>query len=436
MPAGHGLCFVVILHLAPDRPSLLADIIGHWTDMMVETARDGACMQADRVYVVPPASVLTIARGCLRVHPRDVQPRHLPIDTFFASLAADLGAQAIGVVLSGMGTDGALGLKAIHEAGGLTFAQGQEGSQPHYAAMPQAAIATGAVDAILPVDAIPARILDLQRPRTQAAADPAPVAAMRLDVCALLHGRTGHDFSHHKQKTFLRRVQRRMEALGLDADAYAERLRTEPAEIDMLFRDLLIGVTSFFRDPEVFAAASGVLAPLFEGKGPDECVRAWIPGCSTGEEAYSLAMLLREQLDRLPVRPRLQIFATDIDEAALTIARGGRYPAPLLKDVAGPRRERFFTNHDEGFIVTRELRDLCTFSLHSVIRDPPFSRIDLVSCRNLLIYLDTQLQSHVIPAFHYALNPGGVMLLGRSETITRHANLFSVLDSKNRIYRR
>ena len=443
MPAGHGLSFVVVLHLAPDRSSMLAEIVARWTSMTVLQAEDGMCIEAEHVYVTPPNAVLTVERGRLRVHvPHGDRWDILPIDIFFDALAADRGSDAIGIVLSGTGTDGAMGLKAIREAGGLTLAQGRDGSMPHHAGMPEAAMATGAVSAILPVEAMGRHIIDAGA-RSDAAAHPAidarqreQVAAIRLEICAVLRAGAGHDFSQYKEQTFLRRVQRRMQALTLNAGDYLEKLKQDPGEVMLLFRDLLIGVTSFFRDPEVFDRLAELLPPLFEGKNVTDSLRVWVPGCSTGEEAYSLAILLREQMDRLPHKPKLQVFATDIDEAAIGIARAGRYPALLLKDVSPERRARFFVETGGSFAVTRELRELCTFSVHSVVRDPPFSRMDLLSCRNLLIYLDTQLQSHVIPAFHYSLVAGGIMLLGRSETITRHAHLFSVLDNKNRIYMR
>jgi two-component system CheB/CheR fusion protein len=288
---------------------------------------------------------------------------------------------------------------------------------------------------------MPEHILRLET-RPEPSAEPtddigAEITAARPLICDILRNRVGHDFSGYKEQTFTRRVQRRMQFIGLGLQDYVQRLRDDPSEVELLFHDLLIGVTTFFRDRETFdALAQSVLPHLFEGKGADNAVRIWVPGCATGEEAYSLAILLREHMATLPVTPTVQIFSTDIDEAAIAVARGGRYPTLLLKDVSPARLERFFTAADGTYQVRKEVRDMCTFSMHSVIRDPPFSRIDLISCRNLLIYLDTELQARVIPAFHYSLVPGGYLLLGGSEMVTRHAELFSPIDKTHRIFQR
>jgi two-component system CheB/CheR fusion protein len=307
--------------------------------------------------------------------------------------------------------------------------------------MPASAIATGAVDLILPVEAMPEHIMRLDStPPTAADATDTPQAAQiaeaRPAICAILRQQVGHDFSGYKEQTFMRRVQRRMQFLGLGLQDYVQHLRADSHEVVMLFHDLLIGVTSFFRDGEIFGAVGQAVIPrLFENVGASNEIRVWVPGCATGEEAYSLAILLREHIASMTMPPKVQIFATDIDEAAITIARVGRYPALLLKDVSPERLERFFVAGDGTYQVRRELREMCTFSAHSVIRDPPFSRIDLISCRNLLIYLDPELQTRVIPAFHYSLAPGGFLLLGGSEMITRHGELFAPIDKKHRIRR-
>jgi two-component system CheB/CheR fusion protein len=442
MPANDRLAFVVMLHLSPDRTSMLAEVLGRWTDMPVEQAINGDAVAAGHVYVIPPNTLMTIEAGRLHLRvPITPMRENTPIDIFFTSLAADCGPRAIGVVLSGTGSDGALGLKAIKQAGGVSLVQGGDGSGPQYSGMPASAIATGAVDLILPVDAMPQHILRLgTRPEHEAAppiATGADINEARPVICGILRNRVGHDFSGYKEQTFTRRVQRRMQFIGLGLEDYVQRLRTDPAEVELLFHDLLIGVTTFFRDQDTFdSLAQTVLPRLFEGKGADNAVRIWVPGCATGEEAYSLAILLREYMTNLPVTPTVQIFATDIDEAAIAVARSGRYPALLLKDVSSARLERFFTAADGTYQVRKEVRGLCTFSAHSVIRDPPFSRIDLVSCRNLLIYLDTDLQARVIPAFHYALMPGGYLLLGGSEMVTRHGELFAPIDKRHRIFQR
>lgn len=442
MPASNGLAFVVMLHLSPDRASMLAEVLGRWTEMPVEQATDGVAVAAEHVYVIAPNTLMTIEHGRLHLRtPKTPMRENTPIDIFFTSLAADLGARAIGVVLSGTGSDGALGLKAIKQAGGVSLVQGGDGSGPQYSGMPASAIATGAVDLILPVDTMPQHILRLEArpepPSEQSDTADADINAARPEICGILRNRIGHDFSGYKEQTFMRRVQRRMQFNGLGLQDYLQRLRRDPSEVELLFHDLLIGVTNFFRDAEAFdALAKTVLPHLFEGKGADNAVRVWVPGCATGEEAYSLAILLREHMATLTAAPTVQIFATDIDEAAIAVARSGRYPALLLKDVSPTRLERFFTAADGTYQVRKEVRDMCTFSAHSVIRDPPFSRVDLVSCRNLLIYLDTELQARVIPAFHYALVPDGYLLLGGSEMVTRQGELFTPIDKRHRIFQR
>ncbi len=441
MPAQAGLSLIIVQHLSPDRPSMLAEILQRWTDMPVRQALEGMEVEPDAAYVVPPNAVMTIRHGVLHLRlPAASMRETTPIDIFFSSLAEDQGARAIGIVLSGTGSDGTLGLKAIRDVGGTTLAQGVDGSAPQFDGMPKAAVAAGSVDLVVPVEEMPAVLLTLlTRERDQAPAQPAldAVAAVRLDICALLQRQVGHDFSHYKQPTFLRRVHRRMEARHLDAPAYVSRLHAEPTEVGLLFRDLLIGVTGFFRDPETFHKVEhDVLPGLFAGKRPLETMRVWIPGCATGEEAYTLAMLCRERMDLLPHPPRVQIFATDIDEPAIGIARAGRYPRQMLKGVSEERLARFFTQAGDSYVARKEIRDLCTFSSHSVIRDPPFSRMDLVSCRNLLIYLDSDLQRRVLPVFHYALAPGGYLLLGGSETVTQYGELFDSVDKRHRIYRR
>ncbi len=442
MPADSGLVFVVVLHLSADRKSLLTEIIGRWTGMDVSEAVDNELVEPNRVYVVPPGYIVTLQQG--RLHLRhlasDVPREATPIDQFFDSLAADFGEDAIGIVLSGTGHDGALGLKAIKARGGLTLAQGTDGSAPQHSGMPNSAIATGAVDLIVPVQDMPRLVMassgNIEPVSTVDSAEQIDTA--RLSICEILRARLGHDFSQYKDKTFLRRVQRRMQVVELTELAdYVVRLEQDQDEAVLLFRDLLIGVTTFFRDADAFEAVKRVIVPrLFEGKGTNDAVRVWVPGCATGEEAYSLAILLREHMDGLAVVPRVQVFATDIDEPAIATARSGRYPATLIDGLSPDRRERFFSHAENSYVVSKEVRDLCTFSAHSLIRDPPFSRMDLVSCRNLLIYMDADLQATVIPAFHYSLAPGGVLLLGSSETVTRHESLFAPLEKEHRIFQR
>ena len=443
MPADSGLSFVVVLHLPVDRKSILPEILSRWTSMRVAEATDGCPVEPNCVYVPPPGVVVTFQNLRLHLHPLGVdQPRELnPITMLFNSLAAALHEDAIGVVLSGTGSDGALGLKAIKEEGGLTLVQGTDGSGPLHDGMPASAIATGAIDIVAPVEAMPGHIMKILDSRpTDESLSAAQISAARLAICAVLNRHLGHDFSGYKDKTFLRRVQRRMQVLGIETlDAFVGRLERDRQEVVMLFRDLLIGVTSFFRDDATFEELKRMAIPrLFEGKNANGAIRVWVPGCATGEEAYSIAMLLREHADALgDAVPTMQVFATDIDEPAVATARAGRYPSTLLEGLSAARLARFFVHGIDGsYTVTKEVREMCTFSAHSLTRDPPFSRIDLLSCRNLLIYLDIDLQGVVIPAFHYSLVPNGILLLGSAETINRHEALFSTIDRSHRIFQK
>lgn len=441
-----GMAFVVVLHLPTDRRSILPEILSRWTVMRVVEATDGCAIEANCVYVPPSGVGIRMRNGCLHLHTRiDSEPREsTPISILFDSLAAELHEDAIGVVLSGTGNDGSLGLKAIKAGGGLTLVQGTDGTSPQHEGMPASAIATGAVDIIASVEDMPRHIMTVQDAR-QSAGELTEMSvettrAVRLAICAVLRQQIGHDFSGYKERTFLRRIQRRMQVLGLPTfDAYTARLESDRTEVAMLFQDLLIGVTAFFRDSDTFELLNRTIIPrLFEGKGIDDTLRVWVPGCATGEEAYSLAILLREHADGLGgLAPQMQVFATDIDEPAIAAARAGRYPSTLLRGLSPDRLSRFFIKGSDGsYTVEKGIRALCTFSAHSLTRDPPFSRIDLVSCRNLLIYLDTDLQATVIPAFHYSLVRRGILLLGSSETVSRHEALFTPLDKAHRIFQR
>ncbi len=442
MPADSGLAFVVVLHLAPEHKSMLPQILSRWTAMQMREARNGSAIEPNHVLILPPGTIAELHDGHLSL--REVVldlPRHLaPIDALFDSVAASLGEDAIGVILSGTGHDGVLGLKAIKARGGLTLAQASDGNGPEYPGMPDSAVAAGVVDFHVPVEEMPGHILAARQIRQATATAPDPASEdtdrIRLALCDILRSRLGHDFSQYKQQTFMRRVQRRMQVLRLTLyEDYVRLLEADREQVTLLFRDLLIGVTSFFRDPETFEAlAKDVIPGLFNGKDAVEGVRIWVPGCATGEEAYSLAILLREYTATLSAVPKIQIFASDIDEAAIATARSGRYPATLLDGVSQERRNRFFIQEPDGYTVRQEVRELCTFSAHSLIRDPPFSRIDLISCRNLLIYMDNSLQDRVIPIFHYALMPRGILVLGSSETIARHEALFTPLDRARRIF--
>ncbi|MBV9835724.1 MAG: PAS domain-containing protein [Alphaproteobacteria bacterium] len=436
-----GVAFVVVQHLDPTHASILSTLLGRMAPIPVVQAADGMMVEPDRIYVIPPNTTLTLTDDHLHLGPtvaRDGQ--RTPIDAFFQSLALARGESCACVILSGTGSDGTIGLRAIKEGGGLTVAQ--EGAE--YDGMMRSAVRTGMVDFVLPVEKIADKLYDYFRHlnamggRKGADGVSRDTASHLAQITTLLRTRTGHDFSGYKDKTVARRVQRRMQVLQVDdVPDFIERLRREPQELDLLLQDLLIGVTNFFRDPQAFEALEREVIPqLFAGKGPEDSVRVWVPGCSTGEEAYSIAILLREHMPKGQGAPRLQIFASDIDEEALQIARIGRYPSTIARDVPPKRLERYFVREDGTYRIASDLREICLFSSHNLLRDAPFSKLDLVSCRNLLIYLTPDLQNRLIPLFHYALNHNGFLLLGTSENVTRHSRLFSTVDKAHRVFKR
>jgi two-component system CheB/CheR fusion protein len=439
--AESGLAFVVVQHLDPHQSSYLSDLLGREARIPVIAIANDTPIAPDHIYAIPPNAALTITDDHLLLStPEQERGYRTPIDGFFVSLAEARGENAACVILSGTGSDGTLGLRAIKEQGGATFAQ--DGAE--YDGMMRSALGTGLVDFVLPVDEIPAKVSEYFRHLASADGRKGPdgVRAEAVDhliqISALLRSRTGHDFSGYKDKTVVRRVQRRMQVLQIDeVPAFIERLRKEPKEIDALLQDLLIGVTNFFRDPQAFAALESKVIPrLFEGKTPDDSVRVWVPGCSTGEEAYTIAILLKEHAINRKGQPKLQIFASDIDEAALQTARAGRYPAAIEKDVPVKILERYFVREDGTYRIASELRECCLFSSHNLLRDAPFSKLDLIACRNLLIYFTPELQNRLIPLFHYALNKGGYLFLGSSENVSRHTKLFMTLDKTYRIFQR
>ncbi|MBR0753843.1 PAS domain-containing protein [Bradyrhizobium jicamae] len=446
LPSEVNFAIVIVTHLAAERESFLQEIIQRQTSLTVIGVQDDIDLEPNHVYVLTRAVIATVEKGRLILREM-AQRERKPVDILFSSLAVDLGEKAAGVVLSGGDGDGALGIKAIKERGGLTFAQVADGYGPGQPDMPESAIATGFVDFAIPVEAMGEKLVQFARGNqlieslVETAQDGDEDSAAREalpHIYAILRSQIGHDFSGYKVRTFARRVARRMQVSQLNTiDAYLELLRKDPHEVNALFRDLLINVTNFFRDADAFDHLAELVIPkLFEGRGAADTVRVWIPGCSTGEEMYSIAILLREYMEKLTAVPRVQIFATDIDERALSVARTARYPAALLDSVSEQRQRRFFVQDGGSFIVSRDVRDLCIFSPHSVIRDPPFSRIDLVSCRNLLIYFGPDMQSQVIPTFHYALRNDGYLFLGSAENVSQFQDLFAPVEKKHRLFRK
>jgi two-component system CheB/CheR fusion protein len=448
VPAASGLVFVVIQHLEPNHPSMLAELLARHTAMPVLQASDGLPLESDHVYVIAPGTLLTIDKGVLHVVAYE-GPSSSLIDAFLRSLADDQGEQAVAALFSGAGHDGTVGLRAIKEHGGLTLAQPPETAT--HDCMLQSAIGAGLVDHVVPVAQMPAIITEHAEHLSKfVAADAAEnldeqLAAHLGKICARIHQRTGHDFSRYKEGTLLRRIRRRLQVHHLQSVGdYLELLEKDPAEAEGLLKDLLIGVTQFFRDPEMFQTLAQQIIPrIVQGKSADAPIRVWVPGCASGEEAYSIAILLREHFDRLETRRFAQIFATDLDAAMLAEARHGRYPADIADQVSPERLARFFMRDPSNgsgraadFQAGKELREMCIFSEHSLIRDPPFSQLDLISCRNVLIYLSAELQKKLVPLFHYALRPGGFLFLGPSEGISGSPELFEATDKRNRIFRR
>ncbi|KTQ98213.1 chemotaxis protein [Aureimonas ureilytica] len=434
-----GMTFVVVQHLDPNHESMLAQLLDRHTDLEVLQCEGGERLQADKVYIIPPGRGLAISEGVLELT-SFAQPRGLrrPIDDFFISLASDQQGNAACVILSGTGADGTTGLRAIKEHGGVCVVQDPQSAR--YDGMPVSAVGTGLVDFVKrPGEILACLSAFFNRRGLDGSDDEAELVADHVDdLCRVLRTTVGHDFTGYKRTTFVRRVERRMHVLGIDSGrAYLARIRSDGAECEALFRDLLINVTRFFRDPDFFETLRvQAIEPLMRSRDSDEDLRVWVPGCSSGEEAYSIAMLFAEAARVLGVPLAVQIFATDIDEQMLQIAREASYPASALADIPISLRERYTMLHAERFTITAEIRDLIRFSSHSLVKDPPFSRIDLLSCRNLLIYFDDRLQQSVLPLFHYAVRPGGFLFLGPSESVGRFDQLFPTIDHQARIFTR
>lgn len=446
LPAQSGMAFVLIQHLEPKHDNHLAGILSKITAMPVEEAKDGMAVVPNHVYVIPPNANMALENGVLRLTARvESHGAHLSIDFFLSSLAQDMQRQAIGVVLSGTGSDGTLGLGEIKAAGGITFAQDEESAMAF--AMPGNAIAADVVDIILPPQEIArelARIVGhpyLGIPDT-GEGDPTFAASGGEGlsrIISLLSASSGIDFTQYRDSTIKRRILRRMALGKKDAlSDYVRHLEEDGTELKALYQDILIHVTRFFRDPRTFdALVEAVLPTIRNAKAPGEAIRVWVAGCATGEEAYSLAMVISEFQDGRKDRCELSIFASDICESpSLERARAGLYPENIEHDVSPERLCRFFVKEESGYRISKEIRAMCVFARHDVTADPPFAKLDFISCRNVLIYISVPMQRRILPAFHYALNPGGFLLLGNSETIGKDDDLFAPVDAQLRIYSR
>ncbi|MEZ4295925.1 MAG: chemotaxis protein CheB [Polyangiaceae bacterium] len=440
VPQDSGMAYVVVQHLDPTHKGAMVELLQRATTVPVKQVTDREEVKPNRVYVIPPNKEMSIMQGMLHLFPRasPIGPS-LPIDHFFRSLADEQQERCIGVILSGMGSDGTLGMRAIKEKGGACFVQSLESAK--FAGMPHSVIESGLADVSAEPDKLPEKILAYHRhapyiPKQEATSPDKHQNALEK-VFILLRAQTGNDFSLYKRSTIVRRIERRMGLHQFDKLAtYVRYLRENPHEIELLFKELLIGVTSFFRDPNVWEHVREKALPNLLREGEKRgCLRAWVPGCSTGEEAYSLAMILTEALEHTS-RVRFQIFATDLDRDAIEVARQGVYPANIAADVSPERLRRFFVQDERGYRVRTEIRDRVVFAPQNIIMDPPFTKLDILACRNLLIYLSSELQKKLLPVFHYALNPGGVLILGSAETIGSFTHLFGPLDGKTRTYRR
>jgi two-component system CheB/CheR fusion protein len=442
IPSNIGMALVLIQHLDPTHPSSLTEILAKKTPMPVSEITTNLAVAPNHIYIISPNTNLVILHGVLHLLPREDGLRvHLPIDYFMHSLAEDQGNKAIGVILSGTASDGALGLKAIKAAGGITFAQSPETAE--FDGMPRQAIAAGGVDFVLPPPEIAKELAQIGRhPYLLSAALQKADDLLLHDpenlnrIYSLLRTVTGADFSYYKPTTLKRRIMRRMILHNIEGVAgYIKFLQHNPVEIKTLSQDILIGVTSFFREPESFEQLKAVVFPKLIKNKPDITpLRIWAPGCSTGEEAYSIAIALLEFFEEQGIKRAIQIFATDLNGEAIEKARSGIYPESIKQDVAPERLRRFFIKVGGGYQISKIVRDLCIFAEQNVIKDPPFSRLDLISCRNVLIYFGPVIQRKVIPIFHYALNPNGYLLLGTSESVGTFLDLFALVDKENKIY--
>lgn len=443
MNTDSGMAFVVIQHLDPTHKGMMPELLQHFTDMEVIQAKDGLKAKPNFVYVIPPNKSMSVLNGTLHLFsPIESRGLRLPVDYFFHSLAEDYQEKSIGIILSGMGADGSAGVRAIKEKGGVVLVQDPETAK--YSGMPHSAVEAAVADIVAPADELAERLLALLKysPVVSGVSSGETAGRNALEkIVILLRTQTGHDFSQYKKNSISRRVERRMGIHKIEKiSQYIRYLQENPKEIDTLYKELLIGVTNYFRDPAVWEYLKEKVFPWFFEKLPNRYViRAWVPACSTGEEAFTLAMVFREALDLYKQGDKtfkLQIFATDLDADAINKARKGFFQAGIVADISPERLRRFFTPTEDGFCIKSEIREMVVFAQQNLIKDPPFTKLDLLSCRNLLIYLEPELQKSLLSLFHYSLNPGGVLVLGSSESCGDSRILFNSIDTKLRIFRR
>ena len=443
VPERSGMAFVIVQHLDPTHKGIMSELLQRATRMKVSQVKDRTQVCPDCVYVIPPNRDMTILHGFLHLfEPAAPRGLRLPIDLFLRSLAQDQQQHSIGVILSGMGSDGTLGLRAIKEMAGVALVQ--DPATAKFDSMPRSAIEAGLADIVAPVEELPEKIIaflgraPLTEPTEEAREEKSQSALEKVVV--LLRAHTGHDFSLYKRNTLYRRIERRMGIHQINRMVdYVRYLQENSQELDLLFKELLIGVTSFFRDPGVWEQLRRqVLPALLAALPAKQALRAWVPGCSTGEEAYSLAVVLQEAVEEIKPKGRfaIQVFATDLDRDAVDKARQGVFPANISADVSEERLRRFFVKEERGYRVCREIRETVTFAPQNLIMDPPFTKLDILSCRNLLIYLTPEVQKKLMPLFYYSLNPGGILLLGSAETVGGYTDLFATLSGKARLFRR
>lgn len=440
-----AMAYVVVVHMTPKQPSMMPELLQKITPVPVSPAKDGQNIEPDHIYVIPPDKEIAVYKGKIQLMDLLKKSSGLPIDLFLRSLAQEQGSNAAAIILSGTGTDGTLGVKEIKANDGLVLVQSEESAG--YDGMPRSAVSTGLVDMVLAPEEMPQKLVQYfthshgsiaRKPTTTAETTQGNQQDWLNKIFAVLRAQTGHDFSAYKVNTILRRISRRMGLHQIDShQKYVRYLRENASEVEALFRELLIGVTNFFRDKGSFDVLKTEILPELLKQMPENATfRAWTPGCSTGEEVYSLAMILRECLDKIPNQVTLQLFGTDIDNYAVDKAREGLFPASIVADVSAERLKRFFTREGDFFRIRKKIRDCVVFSVQDVLKDPPFSRLNLLCCRNLLIYLDTAAQKKLLPLFHYTLNNDGILMLGSSETIGGFSKLFDTLDKKWKIYRK